>query len=357
MKLKYIFSILALSVVCMTSCSDDNESNETKPTVSSAAVINNGVNIPRNKDITVTFTEDMNPETINSNTFTLSKGDTPVDGVVSYSERTAKFNPSQELEPKEKYVLRLTTDIQDRQGNTLAEEKVLTFTTAGTKEAITPVLLRDAGDFAILAKSTIINNPNSAVTGDVGIYPAAKTYIAGFYLIDREAYSSSTQVTGKIYSSDMATNTAINLMSAVNSMSLAYDDAETRTSPDFFNLDEGTVGSKILTQGVYKWTSSLKLVNAITLSGGRDDVWIFQIDGDLLVKQDVTIILANGAQAKNVFWQVKGEAVAESNAHIEGNILSRQGILLGDGATLNGRALSQTGIILSGNKIVKPQSF
>jgi len=355
MKPTYFILVITLTVVSITSCSDgNNERFEKKPGIGSAAVINNGTNIPRNEDITVTFTEEMNAETINNNTFFLLQGERPVDGVVSYSNRVAKFDPVIELEPHEEYTLHLTTDIQDKRGNSITENKVLRFTTAGTKEIISPVLLRDARDFAILAKSAIINNPSSAISGDVGIYPAAKNYITGFYLIERDSYSSSTQVDGKIYAADMNADVAINLMSAVNSMAMAYEDAKQRAYPDFLNLDGGNIGTRTLTSGVYKWTGTLRIDSNIILSGGADDVWIFQIDGDLLMKSNVNIILANGAQAKNVFWQIQGEAVVEPNAHVEGNILSKQGILLGDAVTLNGRALTEKGIVLSGCKILKP---
>ena len=92
----------------------------------------------------------------------------------------------------------------------------------------------------------------------------------------------------------------------------------------------------------------------ITLSGGANDTWIFQISGDLTVSSAKNMILTGGAQAKNIFWQVAGQATFGSNSHVEGNILSMTGITLQTGASLNGRALAQTAVVLAGNTVVKP---
>ncbi|MDZ7646851.1 MAG: ice-binding family protein [Cytophagales bacterium] len=91
-----------------------------------------------------------------------------------------------------------------------------------------------------------------------------------------------------------------------------------------------------------------------TISGGSDDVWIFQIAGDLTQSNDVNITLTGGAQAKNIFWQVAGTVTIGANAHFEGIILSQTGITLQTGATLNGRTLAQTAVILDKNTLTKP---
>ncbi|MDP2286066.1 MAG: ice-binding family protein, partial [Pseudohongiella sp.] len=64
---------------------------------------------------------------------------------------------------------------------------------------------------------------------------------------------------------------------------------------------------------------------------------------------------AGGAQAKNIFWQVSGEALIEAGAHFEGNILSKTAITLRTGASLNGRALAQSMVALDSATVVKPQ--
>ena len=64
--------------------------------------------------------------------------------------------------------------------------------------------------------------------------------------------------------------------------------------------------------------------------------------------------LSGGAQAKNIFWQVAGEVTMGTTSHFEGIILSKTGITLRTGASLNGRALAQTAVILDGNVVTKP---
>jgi len=84
-------------------------------------------------------------------------------------------------------------------------------------------------------------------------------------------------------------------------------------------------------------------------------VWIFQVAGTLSVSAGVDIILTGGAQAKNIFWQVSGQATLGTTSHFEGILLSMTGITFQTGASINGRALAQTAVILDANVITKPQ--
>jgi hypothetical protein len=152
----------------------------------------------------------------------------------------------------------------------------------------------------------------------------------------------------------MAAPTPINLTTAVNNMITAYNDAAGRPTPDFLELGTGNIGGKTLTPGLYKWTTTVTMPSDVTISGGSNDVWIFQISGDLTMSAAVNITLVGGAQAKNVFWQVAGEATIGTTAHFEGIIMSMTGITFQTGASLKGRALAQTAVILDSNAITKP---
>lgn len=70
---------------------------------------------------------------------------------------------------------------------------------------------------------------------------------------------------------------------------------------------------------------------------------------------NVIITLSSGAQAKNIFWQVAGEASTGTSSHFEGIILSMTGITLNTGASLNGRTLAQTAVIFDANTVVESQ--
>jgi hypothetical protein len=92
----------------------------------------------------------------------------------------------------------------------------------------------------------------------------------------------------------------------------------------------------------------------VVISGGANDIWIFQISGDLSMSSAVNITLTGGAQAKNIFWQIAGQATLGTTSHFEGIILSKTGITFQTSASINGRALAQTAVILDSNAVTKP---
>ena len=211
--------------------------------------------------------------------------------------------------------------------------------------------LGTAGNYVILAKTAINNSSTSAVTGDLGLSPAATSYITGLALTNATGYATSSQVTGKVYAADMAAPTPDDLTTSVTNMITAYNDAAGRPLPDFVELGTGNIGGKTLSPGLYKWTSTVTAPTAVAIAGGANDVWIFQISGDLSVGSAVNVTLSGGAQAKNIFWQVAGHATIGTTAHFEGVILSMTGITFLTGSSLNGRALAQTAVILDSNTV------
>jgi hypothetical protein len=137
-------------------------------------------------------------------------------------------------------------------------------------------------------------------------------------------------------------------------MQTAYTDAAGRSLPDFFELYAGNIGGKTLIPGLYKWTSAVTLPSSVTISGGANDIWIFQISGNLIASGAVQVILAGGAQSKNIFWQVAGQTTIGTTAKFKGIILCMTGITLQTGASLNGRALAQTAVVLGANAVTQP---
>lgn len=208
-----------------------------------------------------------------------------------------------------------------------------------------------AGNFAILSKSGITDVYKSTITGDVGASP-----ITGAAIL-----VTCTEVVGAIFSVDAAgplpctvTNATL-LTTAVGDMQTAYTDAAGRINPDFLNIGAGDIGGKTLTPGLYKWTSALLIPTDITITGGPNDLWIFQVDGTLNMSSAVRITLAGGAQAKNIVWQVAGAVTLGTTSHFEGIVLGQTGINLQTGATINGRLLAQTAVTLQMNTVTQPQ--
>ena len=324
------------------------------PLVSSTDPVNAATGVARNKTVAITFSEAMDPLTITASTFTLKKGITSVSGMVTYSGMIASFNPTNTLDAAAIYTATITTEAKDVAGNAITANTEWSFTTSGSSSTLAVVDLGAAGNYLILAKTAITNISTSALTGDLGLSPAATSYITGLSLTNATGYATSAQVTGKLYAADMADPTPINLTTAVNNMITAYNDAAGRPSPDFLELGTGNIGGRTLTPGLYKWTNTVTMPSSVTISGGADDVWIFQIAGNLSMSSAVNITLIGGAQAKNIFWQVAGEATFGTTSHFEGIVLSMTGITLQTGASMNGRALAQTAVILDANTVVKP---
>jgi Ice-binding-like len=217
------------------------------------------------------------------------------------------------------------------------------------------VNLGTAGNFVMLAKSGISTVPTSAITGDLGISPAAATYITGFSLTadSTNAFSISAQVTGKVYASNYAQPTPSNLTTAIGDMQTAFTDAAGR-APGVTELGAGMIGGMTLTPGVYKWSSDLLIPTDVALEGGATGVWIFQIAQNLTVSSGAHVTLSGGAVPENVFWQVSGAASLGTTAHLEGIVLSQTAITLSTGASVNGRLLAQTAVSVEGSTVVEP---
>ncbi len=213
-----------------------------------------------------------------------------------------------------------------------------------------------AGNYAILAKAGISTVPASVVTGDIGLSPAAATYLNGFSLVAdaSNVFSVSPQITGKAFAADYAVPTPSNLTTAVGAMETAYTDAAGRPTPDFTELGSGDIGGKTLTPGVYKWTSTINIPNDVTISGGADKVWIFQTTGDLVMAANKRVTLSGGALAKNIFWQVAGNVSIGAGAHFEGILMCMTDVTLETGASMNGRILSQTEVALQQATVTQP---
>jgi hypothetical protein len=137
-------------------------------------------------------------------------------------------------------------------------------------------------------------------------------------------------------------------------MQTAYTDAAGRTNPDHLNLGSGNIGGQTLAPGLYTWGTGVTAPTDVTIAGGANDVWIFQISNDLDVSSAKNVILSGGAQAKNIFWQVAGKVTIHSNAHCEGVVLCQTAITLQTTASMHGRALAQSLVALDNNAITAP---
>jgi hypothetical protein len=167
-------------------------------------------------------------------------------------------------------------------------------------------------------------------------------------------FTTSSLVNGKVFAADYDPPTPANLTTAVLDMQAAYTDAAGRTLPDFTELGAGNIDGLTLTPGLYKWGTGVSFASGVTLAGGANDVWIFQIAQDLTVGNGAIVSLSGGAQAKNIFWQVAGQSTLGTTSDFKGIILSQTLIGLNTGATMLGRALAQTAVTLNATAITHP---
>jgi Ice-binding-like len=215
---------------------------------------------------------------------------------------------------------------------------------------LSPVPLGSASRFVILTKAGITDVPTSEVTGNVGTSPitgAADLLTCG-------------EVAGDIYSVDAAGPLPCNLKdptlltAAVFEMEKAYTNAAGRTNPNFLNLSAGDIGGLTLSPGLYKWGTSVKIPTDVTISGASDDVWIFQIAGNLKLNNAMAVHLSGGARPQNIFWQVAGVTTLGTTSHFQGIILCKTIIAMKTGASIQGRLFSQTAVTLEKNVVKRP---
>src|SRR5579859_7203469 len=202
-----------------------------------------------------------------------------------------------------------------------------------------PVSLGSAASFAVLAGSTVTSTGNSQVTGDLGVSPG--TAVTGF---------PPGIVTGTMHAGGVAA------AQAIADLTTAFNDAAGRTVAPV--TVAGNIGGQTLAPGLYKSTSSLAISSGdLTLDaqGDANAVFIFQIASTLTTTTGRQVILAGGAQASNIFWQVGSSATLGTNSVFKGTIMADQSVTLTTGATLDGRALARiAGVTLESNVITKP---
>ena len=308
-------------------------SDKSPPDVFAINVAAGATCVPLNQKVTVTFDEQMSSLTINPNTvFIVGVGGATTYDVVSQS---ATFTPSTNLSPNTKYTIMVTTGVEDMGRVPLATPYSQTFTTGpcqtgGQIVALCPFI----GGFSVLAGSPVTDTGSTTVSGDVGLYPG--TAVTGF---------PPGLQSGTMHKADSAAAQAQAALTA------GYIDAAGRLGGTSVS---GDLVGRTLTAGVYTSTSSLAVSGDVTLNaqGNPDAVFIFQIGSTLTTGSGSHVILANGAKACNVFWQVGSSATLGTNSEFKGNILALTSITLTTGVNLEGRALARNGAVTLDSNVI-----
>lgn len=328
----------------------------TAPSVISTVPSDGATGVAINGNVAIVFDDEVDASTLTATAFKVA-GASDVSGTITYAGSTVTFNPTDNLAINTDYTVTLTTDVTDLAGNSLVSPLEWVFTTGSTTaKGPAPVILGTAGNFVVLAKSAVSTTGTTAVVGDVGLSPAAQSFLTGFSetLDATNQFATSSVVTGKLYASDMAVPTPANMTAAISNMETAYTDAAGRTLPDQTELGAGDISGMTLQPGLYKWGTGVLLSSDLTLSGSENDVWIFQVAQNLTVSNGVKVTLSGGALPKNIFWQVAGKATLGTTSEFKGVILSKTQIVMQTGAALSGRALAQTAVTMDANAVTQP---
>ena len=329
------------------------------PTVSSSNPADLATDVLRNTKVSVYFSKPIDPATLSSTSFELTKDldDSVVPGSLRYvNPTTVVLSPADILDAAESYTLTLAATLSDLAGNSLALTSI-GFTT-GSEVSTSPAMvdLGTAGNYVILAKTGISTTGTTLITGDIAVSPEARTALTGFSetLAPSGTFATSSLVTGSLFSADMTAPTPDDLTTAVSNMETAYTNAAGRVDPDFTELGAGEIGGLTLDPGLYKWGTGVLVTSDVTLTGSATDVWIFQIGQGLRLEDGKAVVLTGGALPENVFWQVAGEVTLQPATTFNGIILGQTAIVLKSGAVINGRALAQTAVTLIANEVNEP---
>ncbi len=324
------------------------------PMVIAVTPLNLAMNVATFRTPTATFNKAMDPLTINSLTFTLHEQGAlqPLVGSVSYNVAnfTAVFKPNSPLLINTTYVATITTGAKDTAGAPLAANFVWTFTTGSQACGMAPVILGAAGNFGVLAGSSITNSGPTIINGDIGVNPG--TSITGF------GASSGVAGPGTVNGSQRKPPDPA-VVQATLDLTTASIDAAGR-SLCFVTIASGELGGLTLTPGLYRsGISSFAITSSdLTLDAQGDSqaVFIFQTSSSTLdVNNGRAVILAGGAKASNVFWSVGTSATIGTTAAFKGTILADQSISINTGATIEGRALAHIGgVTLLSNQVTIP---
>jgi hypothetical protein len=245
------------------------------------------------------------------------------------SAGSRRSHPGANLAPLTVYTATITTAAKDLAGNALAANFVWSFTTAGSAAGQAPVVLGSAATFVVLGGSTVTNTGASIINGDLGLSPG--TAVTGF---------PPGIVNGAIHAADPTA------AQAQLDLTAAYNDAAGRTVGAI--TVAGNLGGQTLTPGLYKSTSTLAISSGdLTLDaqGDANAVFIFQMGSSFTSTIGRQIILAGGAKAANIFWQVGSSATLGTGSVFKGNILALASITVTTGAAVEGRLLARTAAV------------
>ena len=306
------------------------------PTVVNVTPTAGSLGVCLNAVATATFSQAMKPTTLNTNTFTLAPttvGVVTLDG----TNTVATFTPSAPLTVSTLYTAEISTGAQNAGGTPLAANYFWSFTTS-SQACQPPVNLGTAANFGILASATVTNTGLTTITGEnLGLSPGSS--VTGFPpgVVVPPAVMDITDPTAA--QAQLDATIAYNYLAGLpNAAALPAE-----------------LSGLTFTPGLYKNASAVTLTSGnftLDAQGNSNAVFIFQIGSSFVTLGNTHIILAGGAQAKNIFWQVGSSATLGTYSFFDGTIIAYSSVTLDTGVNLVGRALALNGAVTLDTDIV-----
>lgn len=186
----------------------------------------------------------------------------------------------------------------------------------------------------------VTDTGNAHVTGDIGTNGANNDSVSGY---------NASLVTGAVHHyADGSTATAsVDLGNVYTYLSTLPNDIELLYPAEFgHNL--------ALTPHTYLMNSATALTDTVFLNaqGNVNAVFVIQVVGAFSTSTHSQVVLTNGAQAKNVFWEIYGATSISDSSDFKGTIVCYGAVDLAQGVTLAGRALIVTGDITTDSATV-----
>ncbi|MCX7171238.1 MAG: Ig-like domain-containing protein, partial [Proteobacteria bacterium] len=323
----------ALAALYVWSWTTAAAADTTPPTVILVNPANLAIDVPINTAVNATFSEAMDPLSVSTASFTLQVSGPPLGPILTATvdydalSHIATLTPSVKLTNNTQYTATVTNGVKDLAGNAMVSNYVWTFTTATAGSALAPgaVPLGSASTFGIMATSAITNTGLSTINGDVSLDPG--TSMTGF---------PPGVVNGAIHINDTVS------AKARADLLVAYNFAKGLAPGTTISAgaDLGALYPSGIAPGTYTSGSTMLVSTPLKLDAGgnANAVWVFQIGSSLTTGASVS--LANGAQAKNVFWVPTSDATIGVGTIFYGTIVAGRDVTAVTGATVNGRILS-----------------
>lgn len=350
---------------------------DTAPTITSTNPVDNAIEVPLNKMISATFSVPMNSATFTASSFTVKQANTTVAGVISYTNNTVTFVPALPLIENKVYTCTITTAVKNAIGTNMASNYVWDFTTIVPVVVPPPPVATTGLFFGVFGGNAGITNQGlfTVVNGNLGT-TAASSLITGFRDgTSNEVYTvtplNDGLVTSQIYAAAPAPGTiakAATALAGLNAATAAYLSISPAAMPGGIDPGAGELGGLTLPPGVYKSNSgTFNITNGnLTLDaqGDPNAVFVFQCASALTVGDAApsSVVLINGALAKNIYWQVGSAAVINyaGGGIMNGTIIANSGVTLSSPAnstnssvtTLNGRAISLVASVTMVNTVI-----